>query len=200
MFNRIVVGFDESEGSRDALVFGRKLADRVGAEMVLVAVVPSPTGGSLIPALPANAFTNLVAQAEAGLRQAAEEFDASAELVTSSSAARGLAELTETLHGDLLVLGCSRAHPGNVRAGNKARVLLHGATCAIALAPVGYRDNPDEITSVGAAVVGPNSEDEEIVCSAESGCAIWAAVEVAGPGNSLRVISVADDYAENWGF
>jgi nucleotide-binding universal stress UspA family protein len=200
MFNRVVVGFDQSDGSRDALVLGRQLADRVGAEMVLVAVVPSPTGGSLIPALPGNAFTNLVAEAESGLSQAAEEFNASTELITSSSAARGLAELTETLHGDLLVLGCARAEAGRVRAGSKARVLMHGSTCAIALAPVGYRDNPGELSKVGAAVAGPNSENEEIVCSVESGCAIFAAVEVAGSGNDLKVISVADDYAENWGF
>jgi nucleotide-binding universal stress UspA family protein len=191
MFKRIVVGFDESDGSRDALVLGRQLAERLGAELVLAGVVPPPTGGSLVPALPANAFTNLVEQAKAGLGQAAAEFGASTEIVQSSSAARGLEELTEGLEGDLLVLGCARTDPGNVRAGHKARVLMQGSRCAVALAPLGYREHPGEISVIGAAVDG----------SPESGRALDAATEIAGAdaGNNVRVISVATDLAEAWG-
>jgi len=42
MFERIVVGFDESEGSHDALALGRALADRLEAKLVVVGVVPPP--------------------------------------------------------------------------------------------------------------------------------------------------------------
>jgi nucleotide-binding universal stress UspA family protein len=190
LFKRIVVGFDESEGSRDALALGREMADRLGSDLVLVGVVPLPTGGSLIPALPANAFTNLVEQARAGLERAAAEAGAATEIIESSSAARGLEELTERLEGDLLVLGCAGADPGKVRAGHKARVLLQGSRCAVALAPSGYRNQEGGLAMIGVALDG----------SPESGQALDAAVEVAGAGNAVRVISVATDFAEAWGF
>jgi len=190
MFRRIVVGFDESDGSRDALALGRQLADRLGAELVVAGVVPPPTGGSLFPALPANAFTNLVEQAKAGLEQVAAESEASTEIVQSSSAARGLEELTEKLESDLLVLGCAKTDPGTVRAGHKARVLMQGSRCAVALAPVGYRERRGALSVIGAAVDG----------SPESAHALSAAVEIAGDGNSVQVISVATDFAEAWGF
>lgn len=190
LFKRILVGFDESESSRDALELGRKLSAQLEAKLVLVAVVPSPTGGSLIPALPADAYTNLMEQAKEGLEKAAAEVGAGTEIVESSSAARGLEELTEELDGDLLVLGSSRAETGMVRAGHKARVLMQGSPVAVALAPVGYRDHSGRIAKVGAAVDG----------SPESTRALKAAVEVAGQAGSVRVISVADDFAEAWGF
>jgi nucleotide-binding universal stress UspA family protein len=189
VFERIVVGFDESEGSRDALALGRRLADRLGADLVVVGVVPLPTGGSLMPALPANAFTNLVEQAEAGINKAAEEFRATTEIVQSSSAARGLEELTEKLEGDLLVLGCTRTDPGLVRAGHKARVLMQGSRCAVALAPVGYRDTEAGLSVIGVAIDG----------SPEAAHALDAAVEIAG-GEEVRLIAVATDLAESWGF
>lgn len=189
MFERIVVGFDKSEGSRDALALGRALADRLEAELVVVGVVPPPTGGSLMPALPANAFTNLAEQARRGVETAAAGVGGSAEIVEASSAARGLEELTEKMEGDLLVIGCARTPEGTVRAGHKARVLMQGSRCAVALAPAGYRNTEAKFSVIGAAVDG----------SPESGHALEAAVEIAGR-ESVRVISVASDFAEAWGF
>lgn len=190
MFRRIAVGFDGSDGSRDALALGRQLCERLGAELVAIGVVPSPTGGSLMPALPADAFTDLTEQAKVGLEKVAEEFGAATEMIESTSAARGLEELAERLEGDLLVLGCTRTDTGKVRAGHKARVLMQGSTCAVALAPVGYRHQPGEMSVIGAAVDG----------SPESLRALDAAVEVAGDAGAIRVISVATDFAEAWGF
>lgn len=190
MFERIVVGFDESEGSRDALALAKQLGDRLGADLVLVGVVPPPVGGSLIPALPANAFTNLVEQAKVGLKKAADEFGATYEVVESSSAARGLEELTETLEGDLLVLGCARTDPGTVRAGHKARVLMQGSRCAIALAPAGFSKSGGDFGTIGVATDG----------SPESGQALQAALEVGGDAAELRLITVATDFADAWGF
>lgn len=189
MFKRIVVGYDQSDGSRDALVLGRRLADRLDADLVVVGVVPAPTGGSLVPALPATAYSNLVEHARSGLETAAAEFGGTIEIVQSSSAARGLEELTERLEGDLLVLGCDRTDPGKVRAGHKARVLMQGSRCAVALAPVGYRDSERDLSLVGVAVDG----------SPESAHALEAAVEIAG-GRTLRLISVATEFSEIWGF
>lgn len=189
MFERIVVGFDESDGSRDALALGKAISERLDAKLVVAGVVPSPAGGSLMSALPADAFTNLADQARQGVEAAAAEYGAGAEIVTASSAARGLEELTETIEGDLMVLGCAGIAEGTARAGHKARVLLQGSRCAVALAPVGYRNADPGLSLIGAAVDG----------SPESEHALKAAVEIAGDGN-VRVLSVATDFAEAWGF
>ena len=190
MFERIVVGFDESDGSRDAIALAKALAARLDAELTLAAVVPPPVGGSLMPALPANAFTDLVEQARVGIQNAAAEAGADSQIIQSSSAARGLEELTETLHGDLLVLGCARADAGKVRAGHKARSLMQGSPCSIALAPVGFRDSQPAFSRIGVAIDG----------SPESGHALESALEFTGPDSELRLITVATDFAETWGF
>jgi nucleotide-binding universal stress UspA family protein len=190
MFERIVVGFDESDGSRDAIALAKALSDRLGAKMHLVGVVPPPIGGSLLPALPANAFTNLVEQAKAGIEKAAAEVGADSQIIQSSSAARGLEELTETLEGDLLVLGCDRTDTGKVRAGHKARSLMQGSPCSIALAPVGLRNAKPTLSRIGVAIDG----------SPESGHALESALTVAGPEGELDLITVATDFAETWGF
>lgn len=189
MFERIVVGFDESEGSRDALALGKALAERLEAKLIVVGVVPSPTGGSLMPALPANAFTNLADQARKGVEAAASELGAEARIVEASSAARGLEEMTEQIEGDLLVLGCAGTDEGTVRAGHKARVLMQGSPCAVALAPVGYRNSDSQLARIGAAIDG----------SPESGHALEIAVGITG-GGTVRLLSVATDFADAWGF
>jgi nucleotide-binding universal stress UspA family protein len=191
MFERIVVGFDESEGSRDALALGSALARQLGAELVVAGVVPAPVGGSFLPAMPAEAYTHLAEGARLGVERAASETGARAEMVEATSAARGLEELTEQMDGDLLVIGCDRTAEGTVRAGHKARVLLQGSRCAVALAPVGYRDNATDgsFDLVGAAVDG----------SPESQRALEAAAEISANG-TVRLISVATDFAEAWGF
>jgi nucleotide-binding universal stress UspA family protein len=191
MFERIVVGFDESEGSRDALALGSALAERLGAELVVAGVVPAPIGGSFLPAMPAEAYSHLAEQARKGVELAASENGGRAQMVEATSAARGLEELTEQMDGDLLVIGCDRTPEGTVRAGHKARVLLQGSPCAVALAPVGYRDSAKSTSFdlVGAAVDG----------SPESRRALDAAAEIAS-GGTVRLISVATDFAEVWGF
>jgi len=189
LFERIVVGFDESEGSRDALALGKALAERLEAKLIVVGVVPSPIGGSLMPALPANAFTNLADQARKGVEAAASELGAEARIVEASSAARGLEEMTEQMEGDLLVLGCAGTDEGTVRAGHKARVLMQGSPCAVALAPVGYRNSDSQLGRIGAAIDG----------SPESGHALEIAVEITGRG-TVRLLSVVTDFADAWGF
>ena len=190
MFERIVVGFDESDGSRDAIALAKALADRLDSDLTLAGVVPPPLGGSLMPALPANAFTNLVEQARVGIEDAAAEAGADSKIIQSSSAARGLEELTETLEGDLLVLGCARADAGRVRAGHKARSLMQGSPCSIALAPVGFRDADPVLSRIGVAIDG----------SPESALALECALALAGPDTELHLITVATDFAETWGF
>ena len=188
MFERITVGFDESEGSRDALALASSLADRLGSELTVATVVPSPIGGAFAPALPADAYTAVRSEAEGSAARAAEEVGGSSLVLESLSPARGLDDAIEQVGADLLVLGCGKGEAGEVRAGHKARHMLQGGTAAVLLAPVGYADGDEALARVAVAVDG----------SAESDEALRVATELTGD-DALQVISVATDFAEYWG-
>lgn len=188
MFNKIVVGYDESEGSKDALAYAGQLAARFGSEVVVVTSIPSPIGGSFAPALPAEAFTRLQDQAREAAEQAAAQVDGRAEVVESLSPARGVEQLAEEIGADLIVIGCSKADTGRVRAGRQARHMMHGASCAVLMAPVGFAEGGSYPERIGVAVNG----------SAESAAAVVTGAVLA-EGGMLSVIAVATDFAEYWG-
>jgi len=187
MFGKIVVGFDQSDGSRDALALGSEVAAKFDSELVVGTTVPAPMGGNFAPALTADADTNLAEQAAAAARQAAEPLGARAVVSEASSPAIGLEQIAEAEAADLVVIGCAKADPGNVRAGHKARQLMSGGEAAVLLAPAGYASG-GSIGRVGVAVNGTPESDR----------AIGVAADFAGEG-PLKVISVATDFAEYWG-
>jgi nucleotide-binding universal stress UspA family protein len=191
VFEKIVVGFDESQGSRDALALAAALGSRFGSEITVVTVVPSPIGGAFAPALPADAYTAVRSEAEASAGRAADEVGGNSVVVEALSPARGLDEAVEQTDADLLVLGCGKGDPGEVRAGHKARHMLQGGAAAVMLAPVGFADRSEAdraLDRVGVAVDG----------SAESDEAIRSAIALARSG-PLQILSVATDFAEYWG-
>ena len=60
---------------------------------------------------------------------------------TASSAARGLTELAEHEHADLIAIGSAKGADGDrIGLARTAGRLLHGAPCAVAVAPPGLRD------------------------------------------------------------
>lgn len=188
MFERIVIGFDQSDGSRDALALGTALAERFGSRITIATVVPSPIGGGFVPALPADAYTTVREEAEASATRAAADVGGAAVVVESLSPARGLEEVVEQTDADLLVLGCGKDQPGEVHAGHKARQMLQGGKAAVLLAPVGLASGDGSLSNVAVAVDGSRESDE----------ALRVAVGLAGEG-PLQVISVATDFAEYWG-
>lgn len=187
MFEKIVVGYDQSVGSRDALALAGEVGSKFGAGLTVATTVPAPVGGSFAPALPADAYTNLTEQAEVAAREAAESLGATVVVREASSPAAGLEQVVEDEGADLVVLGCARTDPGRVRAGHKARQLMGGGEASVLLAPVGYADG-GSIERVGVAVNGTPESDR----------AIGVAAAFAGDG-PLDVITVATDFAEYWG-
>lgn len=188
-FKRVLVGHDGGEHADDALALGNLIAERSGAELVLASVVPSPVGGSLVPALSADAYTELTIKAKGNLEAAAEKVGAGTEIEQSSSAARGLETVARRIGADLIVVGSSpRADRGKTRAGRKGRQLMSGGDCAVAIAPAGFRDAP-ALTRIGVGLDG----------SPESKLAVTAAVELTPDGSSLQLIAVAAGMADEWG-
>jgi nucleotide-binding universal stress UspA family protein len=156
VFRRILVGFDGSEPSCDALELALRFADPEGGEVLLgnvdehrafrVAAHRSASEDVLAAAL---------AELPAGLTGRAVSRSA-------GSAARGLCEIAEEEHADLLVLGSHRGPDEHVTPGSTALRLLQGAPCALAIAPRGKRER-GRFHHVGVAYDGSAEARDALV-------------------------------------
>lgn len=181
MYSKIVVGYDESDQSKDALALGKQIADATGAELILSRVFvlhPMMRGG--IDPIGADDEGELARQVDA----AASAAGAMSQNVESMSPARGLHELAEEIGADLLVVGSSRhGKLGQTVLGNVAVALMHGSPCAVAVAPQGYRESGTR--ELSAIVVGYDGSPESEL-ALESACELTRAT-----GAPLKLVSVA---------
>jgi nucleotide-binding universal stress UspA family protein len=185
VYRKIIVGYDGSDQARDALALGRILAKATGASLLLVHVfrrdVPLTPGWEVHAEAIRRQAEELLADAAATTNGVQVETHA----VGSSSAARGLQELTEAKDADLIVLGSSHRGPvGRVLLGSVADRLFHGAPCAVAVAPRGFSDRTDdEVRVIGVGFDG----------SPESKAALAEAARLGeAAGATLRVFAVAE--------
>ncbi|MGX6448195.1 universal stress protein, partial [Patulibacter sp. S7RM1-6] len=130
MFTRVLVGFDGSPASVSALRLAHRLAGP-GADLIVANVVPTVRRGPASVA-PADASDRLD---EARLllgHRGHVEYVAPAD----ASVARGLHRLAAETMCDLIVVGSSRRRgAGHVLLGSNSEATLHGAPCAVAVAP-----------------------------------------------------------------
>ena len=138
MYRKILVGYDDSDQAKDALALGKQLADATGAELVVAGVFQfDPVWGGADPR-----FRDADTDFTRTVWEAATATGAHAEAVPSSSPARGLHDLAEEIDADLILVGS--AHHGRLGrslAGTTGVALLHGAPCAVGVAPRGYREH-----------------------------------------------------------
>jgi len=179
MFSRIIVGHDHHGGGQDAVAFARLLADATDAELIVAGVIamgPVPVETETMYRFKSRGFN-------AAISQRAAAAGADSRIVHSHSVACGLSDLAEDFEADLIVLGSSRRGPvGRILAGSIALQLLHGAPCAVAVAPVDYAaDPPPRLESIVVGVDG----------AAESQAAAGAAADIAAAtGASVRLVAV----------
>ncbi|MFM9076964.1 MAG: universal stress protein [Solirubrobacterales bacterium] len=181
MFEKIVIGFDGTDGGRDAVAFGAELAGRFGSEVMVASIAPEPYARSVVPALPSDMVIRMAEEAREGAQEVAREIDAGIEVRASLSPARGLHRVVEDLEPDLLVVGSTGAEDGRVHGGPVARPLMTGGPCTVAVVPLGWRDGERRLDRVGVALDGSREAEE----------ALRLGVGLA-QGGSLRVIAVAD--------
>ena len=188
MYRRIIVGHDLHSGGKDALALGRQISQATGAGLVVAGVFP-------IGALPRGFEAGWAEEEERVAREIqhiADEAHAEAEAYPSGSPASGLHALAEELDADLVIVGSSRhSKLGQILAGNVGLGLLHGAPCAVAIAPRGYHEQArDELSTL---VVGFDG-------SYESRLALEGAVELAAAsGATLKLVAVAQEPAITYG-
>jgi nucleotide-binding universal stress UspA family protein len=137
--HRILVPFDFSESSTRALNHAKVMAERFGATLDLMYVVPNPfltdpTG--LSGPLPPNLLDNLVADAHSGLDRALPPTDRErfkAGMVVKVGDARAeILSYAESEHVDLIVMGThGRGGMAHLVLGSVAERIVRGAPCAV---------------------------------------------------------------------
>jgi nucleotide-binding universal stress UspA family protein len=159
MFKNVLVGVDGRPGGRDAIALASRLIDPDG-KLTLIHV----HSGELRPS---HAVTpGLLAEdrerSHTLLEQERTAAAVEAELISvvSMSPGRGLHEQAEEQHADLIVVGsCHRGAFGRAMIGDDTRAALNGASCAVAVAPLGCAEHPTPISKVGVAYnSSPESE------------------------------------------
>jgi nucleotide-binding universal stress UspA family protein len=182
----ILIGVDDSTRSEDAVAFGGRLAGATDGHVIVACAFPY----SDMPSRSANLAYRaaLKDDATATARKMSRLLDLPDERVeiaaiADPSVARGLHELAEQRHADLVIVGHTHSgRAGRVVPGATAERLLHGAPCPVAVVPEGFRDRPPaEPRRIGVAYTD----------SPESVAALAAAVSAARAlGTRLEVISV----------
>jgi nucleotide-binding universal stress UspA family protein len=158
VYRKILVGYDGHAGARDALALARGLAAIEGAELILVAAL------ALDPlATPPDAYERATTEADERLSASARELLVGTPFALRTfggvSAPRALSEFAEAEHADVIVLGSThRGALGRVLPGSVGEALLHGAPCAVLIAPAGFAGRGKlEIDSIGVGFDGRNA-------------------------------------------
>jgi nucleotide-binding universal stress UspA family protein len=169
-FRHVIVAFDGSDRSADALALALRLQDPAGV-LTLACVVPGSRWhvgahvhrpDALVPDEFADMFAKARSTVPAGVRVRERA-------PVAASPARGLTELAETEGADLIVIGSSHhGTAGHIRLERTAGRLLQGAPCAVAIAPADLRGT-GEFRHVGIAFDG----------SPEARAALGAAYDIA---------------------
>ena len=153
MYRNVLVGVDQREGSGDAAVLARALAPHCERMSLINVCRQDDLGiGGVAPGDAAEHELSL-----GTLTAIRDEFALDAQLlsVMATSVSSGIKDTAEEIGADLIVVGsCHRSAVGRVLSGNDATSTLHGAPCAVAIAPRGYSPARDSITTVGVAYDG----------------------------------------------
>lgn len=198
----ILIGFDGSDGGRDALELALVLAGLGDSRLSVVTVLPYAP----LPITPAV----LADEEETGLPELFEEarsrlapFEVETRAFGGGSAAAVLGDIAEQESASTIVVGSPhRGAVGRAIAGSVAHGLLHGAPCEVATAPHGYAgERHPGPRAIGVAYDGtPESKAalrraEELALSANATLEIFTVVAppIALPGVPGYAPSTAPD-------
>jgi nucleotide-binding universal stress UspA family protein len=189
---RIVIGFDGSDSGEDALALGLLLCRATGAVPVVATVYPEayPIGPGRVDA---EWVAFMREQSEELLRCArrvlGDGVDADYRTVSAASESRGLHELAEQEHAEIVVVGSThRGALGRTYPGSTGDRLLQGSACPVAVAPRGLReDPPPALRTIAVAFVDTPEAREALE---------FAAALAERAGARLRLLSVVPSRAE----
>ncbi|MEZ5074504.1 MAG: universal stress protein [Solirubrobacterales bacterium] len=194
MDRQILIGYQDSPEGRDALALGRLLGEVCDGTLTVATVYPWPRGLMTHEDL-SNALAVESADTFAKVRDLLPGLDVETVPVAEQSISNALGKLAEDRHATVLVVGsCHRGKVGETVLGSTGGSLLHGAPCAVMVAPRGFADREDRsLLKIGVGFDG----------SSESWAALETAIAIAEKTHGeLLVLSVADypkyGYATVW--
>jgi nucleotide-binding universal stress UspA family protein len=157
MFANVLVGYDGSDRSEDALALALALSGPSGTVTAACTYWWQPLSARVGNHGPGEQMTRACAEETlAPLR-----YRGGAVIKTTAapgaSPARALCDLAAQGKYDLVVVGSThRGVAGRVLAGTTADALLHRGPCPVAAAPLGYRERTGRLRHVGVAFDGSN--------------------------------------------
>lgn len=144
MANKIVVAYDGTPHSKDALALGSSLSELTRASLAAAHVHRSGPRGRTSSAAASGREAFLRREGERLLASALDSLghdDVEGYALAGTTTASALRELARVQHVDLLVFGSAHhQRSGRVHPGSATRRLLHSGSCAIAIAPDGWRE------------------------------------------------------------
>jgi nucleotide-binding universal stress UspA family protein len=180
----VLVGFDGSDGARDALELARRLAVARGTRCVVA------TGLDYGPVSVHRALSDAEgAEAEplfAEAREALADPDVETHVLGTRSPARMLVDCAEQIGAGSLVVGSPhhRGRMGRALLGSVAEHVLHQAPCEVVVAPRGYAtENHEDWTKVAVSYDGTE----------ESKVALMRAEDLAREAGASIELIVAED-------
>jgi nucleotide-binding universal stress UspA family protein len=160
MFDTIVVGVEGREGGRAALALAGALQRALGSEVVAVTAYPHdhPLTRGTSPAYEAVVEED----AEDAIARDVNGAGLTARILSipDSSPAGALHHVAEHEHAGLIIVGSDHQGPvGRVLAGGVTNGTLHGAPCAVAVAPIALAGTAPALRAIGVGYDGsPESE------------------------------------------
>jgi nucleotide-binding universal stress UspA family protein len=198
MFRTIVVGYDGPGRGDDAIALAELLRDRRDGILVLTEAYP-PAAVAAGPFVAAADFSRLTDQALDTVRAELERHVPVRTISRPGAPARVLTEAAEREDADLVVIGSTRhGAVGRVLLGTTAERLLHGAPCAVAVAPRGFASG--ELRHLGAAYDGSPEADAALdaaeALARECGAAltVYCVVEPAHPTDSMIAAGTGEPF------
>jgi nucleotide-binding universal stress UspA family protein len=187
MAKAIVVGYDGSDNSGDGLALAAELARLTDARLLVAFVYAgkSPFVGAVAASIGVTMREEAEQVLRRGLRHLPADVRSETVALPDSSPARALEELAVERDAAMIVLGSTRFGPvGSILIGSLGRRLLHGAPCAVAVAPRNYRQHPaTRVAKVGICWDG----------SPEAKLALRAAVKLAAMAEAELCVCTAVD-------
>jgi nucleotide-binding universal stress UspA family protein len=188
----VLVGIDGTPSGLEALALGSAFAVLTGSPLLLGAVIGYQAGAFADGMVWPPKSDALEWLDEAGHRVGAG-IPWTTMTALASSPAHGLIELADAEHASMIVLGSSRHGPiGHVLAGSTARQVVHGAPCAVAIAPHDWHTQPSDVPLTFGVAVTDSPESRDALALAAGFAArghaplkLFTAVHVASPAHPM---------------
>lgn len=185
MFRTIVAGCNGRERGCGAVSLAQAIATASGAKLLLVGVHHNP------PLPFPTTYSGQQTELEGNLRAVRDELapEAIIQIRAGMSPAHALRHVARFEHADLVVVGSRhRRRLQHIVESDHAMQVLHGARCAVAIAPDPLPPRP-KLRRIGVG----------IDATAESAVALDMALDLARrTGAHLRLLAVADDGVGGW--